>query len=387
MYIYRDKTQEIKKGLKYYPVVYLTGPRQSGKSTLLQKEFKYFSYVTFDDEDVLNESIEDPRGFIEKYDNLIIDEAQYNPEIFRYLKVVIDKNQVNGQYILSGSQNFLLNEKISESLAGRVHIVELLPLKFVELKTLGKFHLEILELSGFYPRLHIQNIPPDIYYKNYLNTYIERDVKKIANIHNLDNFRKVIIMIANSIGSPINVSNISKMSGVPVSTINGWISILVSSYIVFPLYSYQNLPNKRITKAPKYYFYDTGILSSLLNIKTLEDTQNIKVKGQLFENLIMSEVKKYDSNSSLTSNMSYLRDSLQNEIDLLINQNDNLLAYEIKSSKTGKSEFSNVLVKFGKLLKIGANDMKVIYTNDNTQKHNNIEYIPYYNFFNQLSDF
>lgn len=351
MNIKREVSFKVKEALGKYPIVAITGPRQSGKTTLCQMLKPKYTYVNLEDISLRSFAKEDPKSFLETYKGgVIIDEIQYVPDLFSYLQVYTDKRKKNGEYIITGSQNFLMLENISQSLAGRVALFNLLPLSVKELKS-GKFVFENWEeyvLNGSFPRKWVNNIDSVDFYENYVRTYVERDVRLIKNITNLDAFQKFIQLLAGRTGQLFNQSSLGNELGIDNKTINSWMNLLEASFIAFRLKPYHNNFNKRIVKTPKVYFYDTGLLAYLLGIRELKDIQVHFAKGQLFENFIILEKLKQAWNSKSHDNFYFWRDSSGNEIDLLIERGKQLVAVEIKSGKTITPDFFNALNQFTK---------------------------------------
>lgn len=349
MNIKRNISVKIKDALGKYPIVAIIGPRQSGKTTLCQLLKPKFTYVNLEDISLRSFAKEDPKGFLETYKNgVIIDEIQYVPDLFSYLQVYTDKRRKNGEYIITGSQNFLMLENISQSLAGRVALFNLLPLSLKELKSSNIVfeNWEEYILNGSFPRKWVYNIDATDFYENYVRTYVERDVRLIKNISNLDTFQKFIQLLAGRTGQLFNQSSLGNELGVDNKTINSWMNLLEASFIAFKLKPYHNNFNKRIVKTPKIYFYDTGLLAYLLGIRTLKDIQVHFAQGQLFENFIILEKLKQAWNSKSHDNFYFWRDRSGNEIDLLIERSNRLIAVEIKSGKTISSDFFNSLYQF-----------------------------------------
>jgi predicted AAA+ superfamily ATPase len=294
----------------------------------------------------------DPKGFLETYKNgVIIDEIQYVPDLFSYLQLYTDQRQINGEYLITGSQHFLLSQHISQSLAGRIALFHLLPLSLAELQQ-GHYVFENWEdyvIRGAYPRKWINDIDPVEYYGNYLNTYIERDVRMLKNIMNLDVFQKFIKLLAGRTGQLFNQSSLGNELGLDNKTISAWMSLLEASFVAFRLPSYHTNFSKRIVKTPKVYFYDTGLLAYLLGLRTVQDVDVHFAKGQLFENFVILEKMKSTWNFKTHENYYFWRDSSGNEVDLLIEDGTKLLAVEIKSSKTIHSDFFKNLKQFSKV--------------------------------------
>lgn len=351
MKIQRVLANQITQALSKYPIVAITGPRQSGKTTLAQMVAPEFAYVNLEDISMRDFAKSDPNGFLETYAHgVIIDEIQYAPNLFSYLQVHTDKSQLNGAYILTGSQNFLLIEQITQSLAGRISLFNLLPFSVEELKT-GNFLFDSWEeylLYGSYPRKWVNNIDPFDFYDNYVKTYLERDVRLIKNITNLDVFQKFIQLLAGRTGQLFNQSSLGNELGVDNKTINSWMNLLEISFIAFRLQPYHQNFSKRIVKTPKVYFYDTGLLAYLLGIRTVHDLKLHFAKGQLFENFILLEKIKQTWNNKTYEKYYFWRDTQGNEIDILMERNQQLNAIEIKSSKTINPDFFKSLQSFKK---------------------------------------
>jgi len=335
--------------LEKFPIIAITGPRQSGKTTFSKQLRPEYSYVNL--EDITNRECakNDPKGFLNTYKNgAIIDEIQYVPELFSYLQVFTDERNQVGEYIITGSQNFLLMQQISQSLAGRVALFTLLPLSLKELKDSGYSfsNWESYAVSGSYPRKILFDIDGRDYYANYLSTYVERDVRLLKNITNLDLFQKFIFLVAGRVGQLFNQSSLGNELGVDNKTINSWMSLLETSYIAYRLYPYHSNFNKRIVKTPKVYFYDTGLLSFLLGIKSEQEMSQHFAKGSIFENLIITEFLKNAYNKGDTPIFYFWRDHTNNEVDLLIENHPKIDIYEIKSSATIKMDFFKGLNHF-----------------------------------------
>ena len=288
----------------------------------------------------------DPEGFLDQFESgIIIDEAQNYPDLFSYIQVYVDKrNNVPGQFLLTGSQNFMLNEKISQTLAGRVAILELLPLSFQEISKNLSSEIDISSIifKGCYPELYSSNSSlktPTDFFPNYIQTYLERDVRSIKNISNLNLFQNFVKLCAGRVGQIINYSSLGNDCGLSVPTIKGWISILEASYVVYTIYPYFLNINKRMVKTPKLYFYDTGLLCNLLGIKSVSELETHYAYGSIFENFIINEFIKEQCNKGKRKNVYFLRDKIGHEIDCFIPDNDCNRMYEIKSSATFDKSF------------------------------------------------
>ncbi len=361
------------EAIEKYPIVAITGPRQSGKTTFSQLLKPTYAYVNLEDLSVRDFASSDPKGFLETYQNgVIIDEIQYVPQLFSYLQVYTDQRKINGEYIVTGSQNFLMMEKISQSLAGRVALFNLLPFSLSELKQEGAFADRSWEeylLSGFYPRKWVNAIEPFGFYENYVKTYVERDVRLIKNITDLDLFQKFLHLLAGRTGQLFNQSSLGAELGLDNKTINSWLGLLEASFIAFRLQPYYNNFNKRIVKTPKVYFYDTGLLCYLLGIRSEEDLNVHFAKGQLFENLIILELLKKTKNLNGYERYYFWRDSSGNEVDVLMERGQELFAIEIKSGKTIHSDFFKGLNHFQALQNNAKNVL--VYGGKESQKRTN----------------
>ncbi|MBW7887473.1 MAG: ATP-binding protein [Bacteroidetes bacterium] len=338
----RELTAKIRALLKKFPIVAITGPRQSGKTTLAQLLKPKYNYVNLENLSEREFAVTDPLGFLNTYrGGVIIDEIQNVPELFSYLQTVTDKRKINGEYIITGSQNFLMMERITQSLAGRIALFSLLPFSIRELK---KTEYTITEweqyaISGSYPRRIVQDIPSSDYYANYIQTYVERDVRLLKNISNLDTFQKFIRLLAGRTGQLFNQSGLGNELGADNKTINAWLTVLETSFIAFRLQAYHSNLNKRIIKTPKIYFYDTGLLCYLLGIRTVQELNVHFAKGSIFENLVISEMLKNSINADTHSKFYFWRDSSQNEVDVIAETDVNLDVIEIKSGKTIQPDF------------------------------------------------
>ena len=330
-----------------YPVITITGPRQSGKTTLVQSVFRDHSYYTLENPETRAVIQNDPQGFFQTHlsKKLIIDEIQYIPELLSYIQVISDEKKIQGQFILTGSQSLILSEKISQTLAGRTAILKLLPFSMQELNHIKKYkHSDFEEwiFRGFYPRIYDQDIDPESFYPFYFETYVQRDVRQIQNIRDLTLFSNFVRLCAGRIGQLLDYSSLANDTGVSVNTIKGWLAVLEASFVIFLLHPYYRNFNKRMIKSPKLYFTDTGLASFLLNIKNSEQIKSHYLKGGLFENLIIIELLKQRYNQAETSNLWFFRDNNRNEIDCIL-EDVQLKALEIKSARTFTNSFTKGL--------------------------------------------
>lgn len=348
MYIKRKITAHLRKVLQKFPVVSLTGPRQSGKTTLLKTEFKNYKHYNLERIDFRNLIKEDPVGFINSAGTRIIfDEAQNLPELFSYIQVISDERNLTGQFILSGSQSFLLNEKISQSLAGRVNINHLFPFDITEFDVFNDQTLYEIILKGFYPRIYNAGIEPQNFYPSYLQTYIERDIRNLKSIENLTSFTRFLGLCAGRIGQVLNISSIANDAGISVNTARSWLSLLETSFVIYLLKPYYNNFSKRLIKAPKLYFYDTGVAASLLNISKPNSLITHYAYGALFENMVISELIKNLSHKGRQPSVYYWRESNGIEIDCILeNQTGKLMLIECKGGETFNNEFLKNLIRF-----------------------------------------
>ena len=338
---------------KKYPILALTGPRQAGKTTFLRTEFSEYRYINLENPDMRDYAERDPNNFLKEYDKYVIfDEIQRVPFLFSYLQTKVDEDRIMGQYILSGSQNFQLLQNITQSLAGRVAIFKLLPFDLEEMKSANFLSDDyaVNLVKGFYPAIYDRDIPSKVFYSNYIQTYVERDLSELIHIKDLKLFRNFISLCAARAGNLLNLNSLANECGITQPTAKSWISVLESSYIVFQLQPYFANLNKRITKSSKLFFYDTGLLAHLLKIK---DAHSLKIsphKGNLFENFVVSEFVKNNYHQNLLHDLWFWRDAVGHEVDLIW-QNDELLnLVEIKASETIMPDMFKGLTYFEKLV-------------------------------------
>lgn len=336
MYIHREITPFVLKLAKAFPVVLVTGPRQSGKSTLVKELFHGYTYVNMEMPNERARARENPESFLAERP-MIIDEVQQTPELLEYIQAIADQGKKMGQFILTGSNQPELFEKVSESLAGRVGIAELMPLSFSELKAaeINVSNRDEMLYNGFMPRIHADKVAPDMLYAGYFRTYVERDVRKLINVGDLDLFETFVQLLAGRVGQLVNKQSLAKDVGVSEKTITRWIAVLRTSYIVFPLRPYYNNFGKRITKAAKIYFTDTGLVSYLLGIRSPKDMSTHPLLGNIFENMVVADAFKTRFNAGERPNLYFYRNGSGTiEIDLLREDGQSLYAHEIKASAT-----------------------------------------------------
>ncbi len=367
--IQRTAEPELVKLAAQFKVVAVTGPRQSGKTTLVRSLFPEKTYVNLENPDLRRFAIEDPRGFLSNYpDGAILDEIQRAPDIFSYLQQILDESNKRGMFILTGSNNFLLQDNISQSLAGRVGYLFLLPLSISEINPVDS--ADILIHKGGYPELYNRESDVTKYFLNYIRTYIERDVRLIKNITDLYVFEKFVRLCAARTGQLLNLSNLATETGVDVKTANSWLGVLETSFIVFRLQPYYRNFNKRVVKMPKLYFYDTGLASTLLGIESPTQLTLNHYRGNLFENLVVVEMLKRRFNMGKQNNLFFWRDNTGNEIDLLIENHNELVPVEIKSGQTISSEMFKGLEFWQKLQKT-ENKCYLVYSGEMSQQRSN----------------
>jgi uncharacterized protein len=370
--ITRTITPKVLELLEKFPIVAITGPRQSGKTTLskiVKPNYKYVNLENLSDREFAKT---DPMGFLQTYQNgVIIDEIQNVPSLFSYLQVVTDERNRNGEYIITGSQNFLMMEQISQSLAGRVALFTLLPMSIQELENTAyqPISWEDYALSGSYPRKIIQNIDASDYYENYIKTYVERDVRLLKNISDLDLFQKFIKLLTGRVGQLFNQSSLGNELDLDNKTIHSWFTLLETSFLTFKLQPYHSNFNKVIIKTPKIYFHDMGLLCYLLGIHNKEDLELHFAKGIIFENLVISEMYKNSINNATKSKMYFWRDKSQNEVDLIVENRLNINVIEIKSGKTINQNFFKGLDYFKKLK--SDTQLHLIYGGNENQERTN----------------
>lgn len=364
--IFRAATSKVQFLAQHFKAVAIIGPRQSGKTTLAKYVFPEKAYVNFENPDTRLFATEDPRGFLSNYpDGAIFDEAQRVPALFSYLQQILDESLTNGLFIITGSNNFLLQESISQSLAGRVAYLTLLPLTLDEIGVQLTTCNELL-VRGAYPGLYKEAIDPNTWYANYIRTYIERDVRLVKNINNLLTFERFVRLCAGRVGQLLNMQSLAIEVGVDAKTINTWMGILEMTFVAFRLQPYHKNFNKRLVKMPKLYFYDTGLAAALLGIENSQQLELNPFRGALFENFVILDLIKQRFNQANSSNLFFWRDSAGNELDVLIDQAERLIPIEIKSGQTVTPAFFKGLNYWQKLT--GEEGGYVIYGGNQMEK-------------------
>lgn len=380
MYIERLLKAHIVNAATKFPIIFISGPRQSGKTTLAKATFPDYAYINFELLEYRSFAEKDPHGFLEQFQGgVILDEVQHVPSLFSYLQHYTDSRKITGEYILTGSEQFSISQKITQSLAGRVAQFELLPLSSEEL-TMAKLLPSTWEkyaMTGSYPRIWEHDISPSQFYESYVQTYIDRDVRQLANIIHMSRFHNLLLLSAGRVGQELHYSQLATDVGVDQKTIKHWISILEASYIITLVRPYYKNFKKRIVKAPKLYFWDTALAAFLLGIRRQEDMLSHYARGNLFENLIVTELYKKRKNSGENQQLYYFRENKGNEVDIIIEHNPmNLEAIEIKSGKTFQESFTSGLAFFEKIAQVTV-EKKVIYGGSERLLMNSAHVIPW----------
>ena len=370
----REVSPLLRNMSRWFPVLSVTGPRQSGKSTILKDQFPDYEYLNLETRNLRISAQEDPVGFIHgRGEHLFIDEAQYAPEIFAEIQAASDERGSMGQYVLSGSQNFLLLHRIDESLAGRVGIVQLLPLSYAEASTAEtkateagtaetNINLDDFMFRGGYPHLYEVDMPPNLYFRSYITTYVQRDVSGLVSPENLTAFRTFLRLCAHSAGQLLNIAHLAAEAGITYKTAKAWLSLLESSYILFLLPPYASNARKRLTKTPKLYFHDTGLLSYLLGLTSVERLLESDRRGDVFENLIIEETLKRHLNAGVEPQLCFYRDSNGVEVDLVdMSDPQKTTLIEIKSGQTARGTFARHLATVGNELGVAPQRRYVVY--------------------------
>lgn len=398
--IERTLANKLKKAATQYPVLSITGPRQSGKTTLTRMVFHDYEYVSLEDLENRSFAKEDPRGFLGQFkDNVILDEVQRTPALFSYIQTIVDGEDRPGRFILTGSQNFLLLNSVSQSLAGRCAIFHLLPFSLDELRKTPSFppgeigfhlpdepkapdeELNSYLFKGLYPRIHDKNLDPQDWLRNYYQTYIERDVRSLINVGDLETFRRFTSLCAGRSGQLLNYSALASDCGITHTTARRWLSVLEASFLVVLLKPhYQNF-RKRLVKSPKLYFLDTGLLCLLLRIHKAEDLSFHAARGAIFESFVLSELIKRKYHSDMNVDFSFWRDSSGHEVDCIIEYGNNIVPVEIKSGLTVNQDYFKGISYWQDLAKNrGKNPAAIIYGGETTTIRNDVHIYSWWNF-------
>jgi predicted AAA+ superfamily ATPase len=356
--IRRTIEETLRKAVSQYPVVTLTGPRQSGKTTLVRTALADHDYASLEDPDFRSFALSDPRGFLAQFRaSVVLDEAQRAPALFSYIQTIVDEREAPGRFVLTGSQNFLLLQTVSQSLAGRCAILHLLPLSLSELENRSPFPLvdlgrvlpgsdrssrfDLMQIlfEGFYPRIHDRGLAPQEWLRNYDQTYVQRDVREMVNVGDIEAFGRFVRLCAGRNGQLLNLSSLAADCGISHTTARRWLSVLEASFLVMLLRPHHRNYNKRLIKSPKLYFLDTGLLCYLLRIRSPEDLHIHASRGAVFESLVLSELLKNYLHQGLEPDLYFWRDSTGHEVDVLVDRGSELVPMEIKSAMTVADDF------------------------------------------------
>ncbi len=396
--IKRTLAIRLKEAAKQFPAVTVTGPRQSGKTTLVKSVFKDYDYLSLELPDQRSFALEDPRGFLSQFDSpVILDEVQRSPELFSYIQVIIDKEpDRTGRFILTGSQNFLLMQSISQSLAGRCAVLHLLPFSLAELtgrqpislQTLGKAAMKnqkppragLMEtlFSGFYPRIHDKHLSPRDWLANYCQTYLERDVRNVLNIGDIETFGRFMRLCAGRTGQLLNLSGLASDCGISHTTARRWISVLEASFVITLLRPHHRNFGKRLIKSPKLYFLDSGLLCYLLQVRSPEELFHRAERGAVFESFVVSELYKNILHCGEQPHLYFWRDAAGHEIDIIVESGTNLIPVEIKSAQTVASDFFDILAYWRKVSGEPDTPAVLIYGGDQSFRRSGVLVYPWF---------
>ncbi|MDA0348064.1 MAG: ATP-binding protein [Verrucomicrobia bacterium] len=377
--IERDASQKLKQLAEGFPVIALTGPRQSGKTTLVRELFKEHDYLSLEDLDVREEAREDPRGFLRRQQkDFILDEVQHVPELFNYLQSQVDETRRMGGVVLTGSQNFLLMERITQSLAGRIGLLPLLPFSWSELRNdpISEKSVNEVLFAGAYPPIFDRQVSPADWYSRYVQTYIDRDARLIRNIGDLSRFQRFVKLCAGRIGQLVNFTSLASDCGVDTKTAQSWMSVLEESYIVLLLQPHHRNFNKRLVKQPKLYFVDTGVACALLGLENADQLSTHYLRGGLFENWVIMERLKKRFNAGQRSNLYFWRSNTGHEIDLLQEDGPLIHACEIKVGETLQQDWLKGLQWFQRIAE-PAPSLELVYGGERTSEMKGVTITPW----------
>lgn len=379
-YIRRELSSVLVEAYRYFSVLTITGPRQSGKTTLIRNTFPHLPYYSLENLDVRSFAENDPVAFLSQHEEgMILDEVHNAPALLSYIQGIVDEYPEK-RYILSGSSQFAMLKRITQSLAGRTAVFELLPLSYAEIRDAAEnMPLDRLLFDGFYPAIYSGRNVPKFLYPAYMKTYLDRDVRDLLQIKDMMQFHTFIRLCAGRIGSLFKASELANEIGVSSHTITSWLSVLQASYIVALLPPYFENAGKRLTKTPKLYFMDTGLACYLLGIESIGQLSRDKMRGALFENFVVMEALKYRYNRGKESNLYFYRDSNQNEIDLLLKKNSGLCGIEIKSAMTYHNDFEKALRRMDDWVKEPVADKAVVYVGNLENTAGEIKLLNYTN--------
>lgn len=358
-----------------FPVVVVTGPRQSGKTTLARWAFPKKPYASLEDPDEASFAREDPRGFLERFPNgAVLDEVQRCPDLFSYVQTIVDTDGRSGLFILTGSQQFGLLSRISQTLAGRAGLLRLLPLSIDELWGAGRLprNLDDVLLKGFYPSVHVRRVSHADWYSSYMSTYVERDVRQVIQIRDLTAFQRFVRMCAARTGLLLNLSTLGAECGITHNTAKAWLSVLEASYVVFTMTPFHSNYGKRLVKTPKVYFLDTGFAAWLMGIRDTKQIAFHPLRGELFETLVVGELLKSSWNSGSDLSFHFWRDHVGQEVDIVFESNGLAHPIEVKSGKTLSEDSFTGLRRFAILAGSKAGDPALVFGGDSSQTRNGI---------------
>ncbi|OGN65510.1 MAG: hypothetical protein A3E80_06390 [Chlamydiae bacterium RIFCSPHIGHO2_12_FULL_49_9] len=367
---------------KQFPVVAIFGPRQSGKTTLAQAVFPSYRYVNLESFEEQEFATSDPQGFLMRFkgeEGVILDEIQKAPKLLSYIQIEVDREQHPGRFVITGSQNILLNHHVNQTLAGRVALLTLLPFSIEELRDAGQLPKTAEEaiFRGFYPRVYRDSADPIIFAESYIRTYVERDVRDILQITSLLEFQKFMRLCAARVGQLLDLTELSKDAGISLSTVKSWLSVLEASYIIFLLQPHHVNFNKRLVKMPKLYFYDVSLACNLLRLTNPDDVYDHYLRGALFESMIVSDLLKKRFHHGLPPNVYFWRDKSGNEVDCLLEEGSRLTPVEIKSSATIQSDMFSGLAKWCALAEVSPELGTVIYAGYERQERKQGRILPW----------
>lgn len=380
MFIQRTAGETAVELARGFPFIVVTGPRQSGKTTLIKRSFPDKPYVSLEDPDQRDFANEDPKRFLSRYpDGAVLDEVQRAPVLFSYMQTRIDQDLRPGLYILSGSQQFGVLSQVTQSLAGRVALVPLLPFSLGELRDASQESdtLEEVLFTGFYPAIYDRGISPEIWYGNYVQTYIERDVRQMINVRDLSTFRRFVRMCAGRTGQLLSLTGLANDCGISHNTAKAWLSVLEASYIVHVLAPHHRNFDKRLVKTPKLYFFDPGLAAWLMGIQNAKQIEFHPMRGALFETFVLSELLKARFNKGLTSNLFFWQDRHGREVDFLIDKGQKLIPVEVKSGETITSDYFTGLDRWVSLAGQEAGRSWVVYGGREKQSRSQAEVLPW----------
>jgi uncharacterized protein len=380
MYIRRTAEATLVEMADQFKILAVTGPRQSGKTTLVRHVFPDKPYASLENPDTREFALRDPRRFLQRYaSGAVLDEVQRCPELLSYLQGMVDESQERGHFVLTGSQHFGLMEKISQSLAGRVGVLHLLPFSLCELTDGGvrPEGLDALLFAGGYPPVHDAHASPERWYNAYIDTYIERDMRQLVNVHDTDRFQRFMRLCADSIGQLVNMTRIGSDCGVDQKTVKAWLAILETGFVIYRLRPHHENFRKRLVKTPKLYFHDTGLAARLLGIERAEQLATHRMRGALFENWVVSELLKGRHNLARSDNLFFWRDNTGAEVDILADRAGVLLPIEVKSGMTIASDWFDGLAKWRRLAGDRAARPVLVYGGEARQSRQIAEVLPW----------